>query len=139
MGREVRRVPSHWQHPVQDGKFKPLRQLEMPHWRNGEATHYQMYETTTEGTPISPAMESPEELAHWLVDNQVSAFGDQTASFEAWLMVAQGRTAISCMVTKAGVINGVEANYRIQKEVQDVFSAIDKKALCSTKQGLGRD
>ena len=136
MGREVRRVPFHWQHPVEDGKFKPLRQLEMPHWGNGEATHYQMYETTTEGTPISPAMGSPEQLAHWLVDNQVSAFGDQTASYEAWLMVAQGRTAISCMVTKAGVINGVEAAYQIQKEVWDVFSQIDEKNKRLTRPSL---
>jgi len=26
----------------------------MPRWTNGEATHYMMYETCSEGTPISP-------------------------------------------------------------------------------------
>lgn len=50
-----------------------------------ERTHYQMYETTSEGTPISPVMESPEVLARWLVDNQASAFADMTATYEQWL------------------------------------------------------
>ena len=42
-----------------------------------ERTHYQMYETCTEGTPISPVMETPENLARWLADNGASAFGGQ--------------------------------------------------------------
>lgn len=31
-----------------------------------EATWWQYYESTTEGTPISPAFETPEELVDWL-------------------------------------------------------------------------
>lgn len=46
-----------------------------------------MYENTTEGTPISPAFFSAEELAHWLEDNGASWFGDQLASYAAWLLV----------------------------------------------------
>jgi hypothetical protein len=34
----------------------------MPDWPEQELTHFQMYETTTEGTPISPVMPSIEEV-----------------------------------------------------------------------------
>lgn len=38
----------------------------MPDWPHEQRTHYQAYEITSEGTPISPVMETPEELARWL-------------------------------------------------------------------------
>lgn len=38
----------------------------MPDWTEAELTHFQMYENVTEGTPISPVFEKPEDLAHWL-------------------------------------------------------------------------
>jgi hypothetical protein len=82
----------------------------MPNWDNSEATHYMMYETTSEGTPISPAFETPEEVARWLVDNNASAFADQTATYEAWLRVANGGFAVSAVYTPDnGLQSGVEA------------------------------
>jgi len=36
-------------------------------WTDDEATHYQVYETVTEGTPVSPVFASLEELEDWLV------------------------------------------------------------------------
>lgn len=69
-----------------------------------------MYETTSEGTPISPAFATPEELAQWLVDNNASAFADQTASYEAWLRIACGGYAPSAVMTfGSGMVSGVEA------------------------------
>jgi hypothetical protein len=62
----------------------------MPFWPLEQRTHYQMYETTTEGTPISPVMSNPEELAHWLADNKASAFGREGASYEEWLRMIMG-------------------------------------------------
>lgn len=62
----------------------------MPDWPAEQRTHYMMYEDTSEGTPISPAFATPEELARWLVDNNASAMGDDTASYEDWLRVARG-------------------------------------------------
>ena len=47
----------------------------MPDWPKAECTMLMMYEDTSEGTPISPAFETPEELARWLADNGASAFG----------------------------------------------------------------
>lgn len=86
MGREVRRVPADWEHPRDErGKFIPTYSWDMPQWPENEATHYMMYEDTSEGTPISPAFATKEELARWLTDTGASAFGRLTATYEQWL------------------------------------------------------
>ncbi len=89
---------------------RPHRDDYMPAWPAAQRTHLMMYETTSEGTPISPAFATPEELARWLADNNASAFGSSTASYEAWLAVAQGGWAPSAVYTpNTGLISGVEA------------------------------
>ena len=89
---------------------RPHRDDYMPNWPDSERTHLMMYEDTSEGTPISPAFATPEELARWLVDNNASAFGDSTGSYEGWLRVARGGWAPSSMVaTAAGLTSGVDA------------------------------
>lgn len=130
MGREVRRVPADWEHPkdakgqhipmyehfpynaeevregLRDGwlkgEKKPYGLAVMPQWPKAKRTHYQMYEDTTEGTPISPVMASPEELARWLADNGASAFAGHTATHEEWLaMIGFGSAP-----TFGGVVGG---------------------------------
>ena len=88
---------------------RPHRDDYMPDWPAEQRTHLMMYEDTSEGTPISPAFETPEELARWLVDNNASAFGIQGASHEGWLRVARGGWAPSAVATAAGMISGVDA------------------------------
>jgi len=90
------------------GGNPPDREYYCPDWPEETRTHYQMYETTSEGTPISPVMETPEELAQWLVDNNASAFAYQTASYEAWLRIAKGGYACSAVISNAGIESGVE-------------------------------
>ena len=46
---------------------------------------YQLWETTSEGSPISPVFETPEGLAKWLADTDASSFGPQTATYDKWL------------------------------------------------------
>jgi hypothetical protein len=75
----------------------PLQDDYMPDWPEAERTHYQMYESTSEGTPISPVFPTPELLAQWLVDNNASAFATNTASYESWLRVANGGYAPSAV------------------------------------------
>lgn len=95
---------------------RPHRDDYMPNWPAAERTHYMMYEDTSEGTPISPAFATPEELARWLVDSRASAFGNDTASYEAWLAVANGGFAPSAAYSpKTGLINGVEAILTIER------------------------
>ncbi len=46
---------------------------------------YQMWETTTEGSPISPVFKTPKLLAKWLSLNNVSIFGENIATYDQWL------------------------------------------------------
>lgn len=92
-----------------DGE-RPVPEDYMPAWPEAERTHLMMYESTSEGTPLSPAFETPEELARWCADHGASAFGSQTASYEAWLRVARGGATCSAVVVPGvGILSGVEA------------------------------
>jgi hypothetical protein len=51
---------------------------------------WQMWETTSEGSPLSPVFKTPEELAKWLADTGASAFGSQVATYESWFGMIQG-------------------------------------------------
>jgi hypothetical protein len=78
-----------------------------PDWPAESQTHYMMYEDTSEGTPISPAFETPEELARWLADTGASAFGDMTATYEQWLATIKRRWAVSAVVRNGKIDSGV--------------------------------
>lgn len=158
MGREVRRVPAHWEHPKDakgwdiplfDGFFEKARAWDegktkweegfrknyldgswvpkdqnahqcswedwsgrrpnpayyMPDFPAEQRTHFQMYENTTEGTPISPVCATPEELAHWLADNDASASGHLTATYEQWLYTIQQGYAPALSISAEGVVS----------------------------------
>ena len=87
----------------------PLEADYMPEWPAAECTLLMMYEDTTEGTPISPAFETPEKLARWLADNDASAFADRTASYEDWLATIKRGSAVSAVLDSHGLRSGVEA------------------------------
>ena len=104
MGREVRKVPPHWEHPIQegwsDGRLQPMydesyqrargewlcglagwtrtdedywesegnppnRAYYRP-WQDDEATWFQVWETVSEGTPVTPPFPTREQLAEYL-------------------------------------------------------------------------
>lgn len=138
MGREVRRVPAGWQHPTDDdGNPIPLHYRfpynsdeivegladgwlsggaphynigVMPDWPDADRTHFQMYETCTEGTPISPVMASAEDLARWLADSGASAFASRTASYEQWMAMISRGSAVSMITDGKRILSGVEAS-----------------------------
>lgn len=144
MSREVRRVPKDWEHPRdQNGKFIPMHQKfpyneneiregirdgwlideppfygidVMPQWPEEEKTHWQMYETTSEGRPISPVMETPEDLARWLADTKASAFADRTATYEEWLStIRRGGSVGAVFGPGIGFLSGVEYEARLDR------------------------
>lgn len=80
----------------------------MPKWSKAEAAHFQMYETCTEGTPISPPMESPESLAKWLSENNASAFGGATATYDQWIAMIGCGWAPSGATMGGVLMSGVE-------------------------------
>jgi hypothetical protein len=66
-----------------------------PQWTSYSCTHWQMYEDTTEGTPISPVCGSQEELAQWLVDHE-TLFGKMTGTYDEWLsLIHHGQPRLS--------------------------------------------
>lgn len=81
----------------------------MPDWPAERRTHLMMYEDTSEGTPISPAFATPEELARWLADNGASSFAGMTATYEQWLGVCKGGFAPSAVLEGGVLKSGVEA------------------------------
>lgn len=133
MGREVRRVPKDWEHPkYANGRFIPLSEgyredfgfwlqvpeeheempnmLDyMPEWPESQKTHLMPYENVSDGTPKSPAFETPELLARWLVDNGVSSFGNLTSPYEAWLILCKGNYAPSMVYQDGKLMSGVDA------------------------------
>ena len=58
-----------------------------PKWDEASATWWQVYETVSEGTPVSPAFATPEELVDYLVAN--GDFWDQARR-------KSGRSSMNC-------------------------------------------
>lgn len=120
MGRELRRVPADWQHPKDDrGDWLPMHEwfgcdeetiaqgLEegwldaslphygcplMPQWPFSERTHVQYYESTTEGTPLSPVLPTVEELAAWCLEDakRPGSYLLRGLSLEDWTTYLRG-------------------------------------------------
>jgi hypothetical protein len=72
-------------------------------WMPEEATHYQMYETVTEGTPVSPVFVSLAELEAYMV----AELGYSPAVAKAFC--ASGWAPSFIMSAPTGVVNGMDA------------------------------
>jgi hypothetical protein len=81
-------------------------------WTDEEATHFQMYETVSEGTPVSPVFASLQELEDWLVEdgNWKSCDWPQgPISREAAHAFCSAKWAFSMVITSNGeILNGAE-------------------------------
>ena len=82
-------------------------------WERVEPTPgdgYQIWETVTEGSPITPVFASPEDLALYCSNNRVNAGGGQTLSYERWLAFITGPGWAPSFVAGSGRIqSGVAA------------------------------
>lgn len=69
---------------------------------------WQLWETVSEGSPVTPVFATPEELADWLVENDTSITRDATR--EQWLKFLYGPGwAPSAMTNHTGdLVSGVE-------------------------------
>jgi len=99
MGREVRMVPEGYIHPKNGYHYVPLlytKNDEIPNCDymfdkiDSSFNKYCMYETCSEGTPLTPLFDTPEELAKYCANNGVSYFGNMTASYEQWMNIING-------------------------------------------------
>lgn len=51
---------------------------------------WQMWENVSEGSPVSPVFETPEELADWLSESGATLFARHKATKERWLRIILG-------------------------------------------------
>ena len=134
MGREIKRVPLDFDWPVgkiwalyfistcidkltcedcrQASKLKGLKfqNHNCPDFNLGPplGDGYQLWETTSEGSPMSPVFETPEELAEWLEATEASSFGPMTCSYDQWLEFIKGPGwAPSAILDEKGFRSGV--------------------------------
>lgn len=77
---------------------------------------YQLWSTTTEGHPMSPPRATPEDLARWLADNNVSTFGSDTATYDEWLCFIGVGWAVSAVSSGGTLKSGVVACQSTQPE-----------------------
>lgn len=119
MGREIRRVPEGWDHPKQDvsttgRSYRPLRdnfEQALADWHDDVERYgaeeagrrpepedfmprgewYQLFETVSEGTPLSPPFVTKKYLVDWLSSNP-DYWGDRRTFEQAWAMVERGWT-----------------------------------------------
>jgi len=89
--------------------LRPNSEDYMPAWPDQFRTHLVMCETASEGMPISPVLAPLEELARWLADNNASASGDLTATYEQWLSMCRQGSASSILFSAASMESGVAA------------------------------
>lgn len=64
---------------------------------------WQMWETTSEGSPISPVFETAETLADWLAENE-TVFGDIRADRDRWLSIVTGEQSAAVQIAPGVVI-----------------------------------
>ena len=78
-----------------EGRMKLPRKLKKKwqNWREHEpptGPGYQLWDTCSEGCPISPVFKTPEKLADWCVDN-ATIFGNHRTSWLNWYQMFTGR------------------------------------------------
>lgn len=95
------------------GEFWPSKEMkaQAEAWESfspPEGDGYQIWETVSEGSPVSPAFATPEELALWMVENDKSVTKGTT--FDQWMKFIDAGWAPSMMTTPTnGVQIGVQA------------------------------
>jgi hypothetical protein len=62
----------------------PDREYCRPHWSKSEATHYQIYEDVSEGTPVSPIFENLGEMKAWLLEQGFSEKASSKFIEDGW-------------------------------------------------------
>jgi hypothetical protein len=107
--REVRQIPKGWQHPTDErGRHIPLLPFRYP-FDEGQEEQPTMppplgeieiaaYETTSEGTPISPGFpdtaQGRVDLLNYCAEH-CTTFGDHRADAEAWAAILFGDAAVA--------------------------------------------
>lgn len=92
----------HWPSPEAEVAYEAWKKIEPP-----TGSGYQIWETVSEGSPISPVFATQHELAEHMAGTQWGA--DKGTSFETWLAFIEGPGWAPSMIgTSQGIVTGVE-------------------------------
>jgi len=86
-----------WATPEDKEAYDSWKQYEPP---AGEG--YQIWETVSEGSPISPVFANPEDLAKYMATTRWGA--DEGSSAETWLKFIMGPGWAPSMISQGGVM-----------------------------------
>jgi hypothetical protein len=107
--RESLRHRLEWraEHPDDEDEQEPVDLNDyMPEIPEGTPYGWQLYETVTEGSPLSPVFATKDELAAWM--SSPAAGRDQVAPEVAARFVAEGWAPSFMMSPQTGLVSGVE-------------------------------
>ncbi len=90
-----------WPSKAAKKKFDKWKESEPP---AGEG--FQLWETTSEGSPTSPVFETLDALCEYAAEN-CTTFADFKASKEQWMQMLQRNMVVTPMLTKSGEETGV--------------------------------
>lgn len=111
------------------GGEPPNSDYYVPEWKPQEKTWYQVYETVSEGTPVSPPFETQQELVDYLVSNgdfwdqDRRKRGNSPMNYEPWtrqqaeaFVLGDGWCPSLVFTPEHGLQSGVEALVSLRKE-----------------------
>ena len=84
-------------------------------WYDGPCTHYQIYETVSEGTPVSPVFETRKEMVEWLVGPDSDAWDSPLTRKQALAFVDLEYVPSALLVPGKGFVE----NYRTAEELDE--------------------
>lgn len=87
----------------------PDPQYHRPDWPEDICTHFQLYETVSEGTPLSPPMPSPDALADWLATHKDFWGKGPLTPEQAGAFCRVGWAPSFVISPETGVVSGIEA------------------------------
>lgn len=102
--------PDHWQRFIAYYGDPPSRHSELyrPGWTEDQATHYQVYENVSEGTPVSPVLPTTDAVVEWLVEHGAGGIVGPMTRQAAEKFVGYG-SAPSLVIDSQGIRSGAEA------------------------------
>lgn len=99
-----------------DGSLWPSAKIKKAYnkWRGTnppKGKGWQLWETVSEGSPISPVFKTPEELARWLTDSPDYTWrrNDARTTYEQWIALIKKGWCPSFIGTCKGIVTGVQA------------------------------
>ena len=77
--------PKNWRYINEIAELWPNPKYYRPYWPKRRATAFQIYETVTEGTPVSPVFATLDELKNWLVEQGYSEYAADKFCQDKWV------------------------------------------------------